>query len=100
MTNDKDKYNNVINVLTKASEYRKNQLKGSKDRWITVGVTTNTHSLLKTMSDFYGLSIAETLKIIIKSSFKEFTEENMESNNPVKIFKLPDHEKGGKNGNS
>ena len=79
--------NDITNVLTRASEHRKNQLKDRYEKWITVGMITNTHTMLKTMSNFYGLSLAETLKIIVRSAFNEFT-----------VSKLD--EKGDKNGNS
>ena len=79
--------NDITNVLTRASEHRKNQLKDRYEKWITVGMIANTHTMLKTMSNFYGLSLAETLKIIVRSAFNEFT-----------VSKLD--EKGDKNGNS
>ena len=84
--------NDITNVLTRASEHRKNQLKESRlnTKWITVGMIANTHTMLKTMSNFYGLSLAETLKIIVRSAFKEFTD-NYESHLD---------KKGDKNGNS
>jgi len=68
--------NNIMNVLRKASEYQKNQaIKNYKSKWITVGVISDTHTMLKTMANFYGLSLAETLRIIIKSAFKTFTDD-------------------------
>ena len=70
--------NNITNVLRKASEYQKNkalQVKNYKSKWITVGVISDTHTMLKTMANFYGLSLAETLRIIIKSAFKTFTDD-------------------------
>jgi hypothetical protein len=82
-----DKYNNVINVLVRASEYHQQIKKDKAAKWITVGVNTITHTTLKKMADFYGLSLSETMKIIISSSFKEFTEKELEP-------------KGGRNGNS
>jgi len=33
---------NITNALTRASEYRKNQLKDKNERWITVGMISNT----------------------------------------------------------
>jgi len=81
--------NDITNVLTRASEHRKNQLKNQKpnSRWITVGMISNTHTMLKTIANFYGLSLAETVKIIIKSAFNEFTDNKLDK-------------KGDKNGNS
>ena len=84
--------NNMTNVLRKASEYRRNQLKDKSDKWITVGMISDTHTMLKTMAKFYGLSLAETLRIIIKSAFKTFTNDNLEQQLELK--------KGDKNGNS
>ena len=69
---------NITNALTRASEYRKNQLKDKNERWITVGMISNTHKMLKTMSNFYGLSLAETLKIIVKNAFNEFSLKNLD----------------------
>jgi hypothetical protein len=79
--------NNITNVLTKASEYRKNQLKDKNAKWITVGMISDTHTMLKGMANFYGLSLAITLRIIVRNSFKEFEDKQLDK-------------KGDKNGNS
>ena len=84
--------NDIINVLRNASEYRKNQLKDKNDKWITVGMISDTHTMLKTMAKFYGLSLAETLRIIIRSAFRTFTNDNLEQQLELK--------KEIKNGNS
>ena len=88
--------NDIINVLTKASEYRRNQLKDKSDKWITVGMISDSHTMLKTMANFYGLSLAETLRIIIKSAFKEFTDFGSHTIN----YESHLDKKGDKNGNS
>ena len=84
--------NDIINVLTKASEYRRNQLKDKSDKRTSSTMLSDTHTMLKTMAKFYGLSLAETLRIIIRSAFKTFTNDNLEQQLELK--------KGDKNGNS
>ena len=77
----------MINVLTRASEYRRNKNKDKSTKWITVGISSNSHTSIKTMADYFGLSMSETLKIIITNSYKEFENNQLDK-------------KGDKNGNS
>ena len=65
----------LIETLKSASDYRKESKGvGQKDNWITVGMKKKEHSQLKEMSIWYDLSQSETLKIIIKNAYNDFTD--------------------------
>lgn len=60
----------LMKTLKNASEYTRQ--KKDKGKWITVGMTHDSHTELKEMSSWYSLSQSETLRIIMKNAHNEF----------------------------
>ena len=66
----------LIETLKSASDYRKESKgAGQKDKiWITISMKKKEHSQLKEMSIWNDLSQSETLKIIVKNAYNDFTD--------------------------